>query len=219
AASGIVAGLVAITPSCSSVDVWGALLIGAVAGVVCALAVGLKYRFGFDDSLDVVGLHLVGGLIGTLLVGLVAAPRSTAIVGVAGVSPGLLYGGGIDQLLRQAVGAGCVLAYSAVVTTVLALIVKHTVGLRIGADHEASGIDEAQHAESGYDFTVVGSNPVTDVLVLEERTDEADHRDREALHDRRHPQRTGAGGGGRDDAQRGPGIRTPAGTHGNLSGG
>ncbi|MGH3645122.1 MAG: ammonium transporter, partial [Mycobacterium sp.] len=106
AASGIVAGLVAITPSCSSVNVVGALVIGVVAGVLCALAVGLKFKLGFDDSLDVVGVHLVGGLAGTLLVGLVAAPETGA-----GVT-GLFYGGGFDQLWRQAVGAGAVLLYS-----------------------------------------------------------------------------------------------------------
>ena len=78
AASGIVAGLVAITPSCSSVNVVGALVVGVVAGVLCALAVGLKYKLGFDDSLDVVGVHLVGGLVGTLLIGLVAAPEAPA---------------------------------------------------------------------------------------------------------------------------------------------
>ena len=76
AASGVVAGLVAITPSCSAVNVVGALVIGVVAGSVCALAVGLKYKLGYDDSLDVVGVHLVGGLIGTLMIGLVAAPEA-----------------------------------------------------------------------------------------------------------------------------------------------
>src|SRR6202012_497300 len=100
AASGIVAGLVAITPSCSSVNVLGALAIGAVGGAVSPLGVGLKYRFGFDDSLDVVGVHMVGGLTGTLLVGLLAAPESTAINGVAGVSKGLFYGGGLSQTWR-----------------------------------------------------------------------------------------------------------------------
>src|ERR1700753_3174166 len=115
AASGIVAGLVAITPSCSSVNVLGALAIGAIAGVVCALAVGLKFKLGFDDSLDVVGVHLVGGLTGTLLVGLLAAPESTSIVaGGVNVSKGLFYGGGFSQLERQGVGAFAVLGYSAV---------------------------------------------------------------------------------------------------------
>ncbi|OBK26388.1 ammonia channel protein [Mycobacterium asiaticum] len=158
AASGIVAGLVAITPSCSSVNVLGALAIGALAGVLCALAVGLKFKLGFDDSLDVVGVHLVGGLIGTLMVGLVAAPESVAINGVTGVSKGLFYGGGIDQLERQAVGAFAVLAYSGVVTLILALILKYTIGLRLGAEQEAAGIDESEHAESGYDFAVASGS-------------------------------------------------------------
>ena len=104
AASGIVAGLVAITPSCSSVNVLGALAIGFIGGVLCALAVGLKFKFGFDDSLDVVGVHLVGGLTGTLLIGLFATKEAPAAV------DGLFYGGGFDQLWRQAVGAFAVLA-------------------------------------------------------------------------------------------------------------
>ncbi|OBK18979.1 ammonia channel protein [Mycobacterium asiaticum] len=158
AASGIVAGLVAITPSCSSVNVVGALAVGVVAGVLCALAVGLKFKLGFDDSLDVVGVHLVGGLVGTLLVGLLAAPESVAINGVAGVSKGLFYGGGFDQLERQAVGAFAVLAYSAVVTFILAIILKYTIGLRLGAEQEAAGIDESEHAESGYDFAVASGS-------------------------------------------------------------
>lgn len=158
AASGIVAGLVAITPSCSSVNVLGALVIGVVAGVLCALAVGLKFKLGFDDSLDVVGVHLVGGLVGTLLVGLVAAPESVAINGVAGVSKGLFYGGGLDQLERQAVGAFSVLVYSGVVTLILALILKYTIGLRLGAEQESAGIDESEHAESGYDFAVASGS-------------------------------------------------------------
>jgi Amt family ammonium transporter len=154
AASGIVAGLVASTPSCSSVNELGALAVGLVAGVVCALAVGLKFKLGFDDSLDVVGVHLVGGLAGTLLVGLLAAPESPAINGVVGVSKGLFYGGGWAQLERQAIGAFSVLAYSGVVTLILALILKYTIGLRLNPEAEATGIDEAVHAESGYDFAV-----------------------------------------------------------------
>jgi ammonium transporter, Amt family len=149
AASGIVAGLVAITPSCSSVNVVGALVVGLSAGVLCALAVGLKYKLGYDDSLDVVGVHLVGGLVGTLLVGLVAAPEAPAAVS------GLFYGGGFDQLWRQAVGAGAVLLYSAVGTAIVALIVKYTIGLRVSDEDESSGIDEAEHAETGYDLAAV----------------------------------------------------------------
>lgn len=158
AASGIVAGLVAITPSCSSVNALGALIVGLVAGVVCALAVGLKFKLGFDDSLDVVGVHLVGGLAGTLLVGLLAAPESVAINGVTGVSKGLFCGGGWDQLEKQAVGAFSVLAYSFIVTTILAFILKFTIGIRLNPEAEASGIDEAEHAESGYDFAVPTSS-------------------------------------------------------------
>lgn len=154
AASGVVAGLVAITPSCSSVNVVGALAIGVGAGVLCALAVGLKYKLGFDDSLDVVGVHLVGGLFGTLMVGLVATSAAPAAV------DGLFYGGGFDQLRRQAIGAFAVLGYSAVVTAILALIVKFTIGLRLDREAEAAGIDEAEHAESAYDFAVAGGGSV-----------------------------------------------------------
>ena len=154
AASGVVAGLVAITPACSSVNVVGALAIGATAGVLCALAVGLKFKFGFDDSLDVVGVHLVGGLIGTLMVGLVAAPEAPAAVA------GLFYGGGTDQLWRQAVGAFAVLGYSAVVTAILALLLKYTIGLRLDREAEATGVDEAEHAETAYDFAVSGGGSV-----------------------------------------------------------
>jgi ammonium transporter, Amt family len=158
AASGIVAGLVAITPSCSSVNVVGALVVGLCAGVLCALAVGLKYKLGFDDSLDVVGVHMVGGLVGTLLVGLVAAPEAPAAVA------GLFYGGGFGQLWRQAVGAGAVLLYSAIGTAIVALIVKYTIGLRITEEDESSGIDEAEHAETGYDLAAVTSGSSSSIL-------------------------------------------------------
>jgi len=149
-----VAGLVAITPACSSVNVLGALAIGVSAGVLCALAVGLKFRFGFDDSLDVVGVHLVGGLVGTLMVGLVATEEAPAAV------DGLFYGGGADQLWRQAVGAFAVLGYSAVVTAILAVLVKYTIGLRLDREAEAAGVDEAEHAETAYDLSVPGTNAI-----------------------------------------------------------
>lgn len=151
AASGVVAGLVAITPSCSSVNVLGALAVGVVAGALCALAVGLKFKFGFDDSLDVVGVHLVGGIVGTLMVGFVAAPEMGA------AKTGLFYGGGIDQLWRQAVGAGVVLAFSFVASLIIAYIVKFTIGLRASEEAESVGLDESEHAESAYDFAAVGS--------------------------------------------------------------
>jgi Amt family ammonium transporter len=152
AASGVVAGLVAITPSCSSVTPIGAILIGAIAGVVCALAVGLKYRFGYDDSLDVVGVHMIGGLWGTLSVGLFASAATTAGV------DGLFYGGGVDQLWRQAVGAFAVLIYSFVVTGIIGLAIHKTMGFRITEEEEVAGIDSIEHAETAYDFASLGGS-------------------------------------------------------------
>jgi Amt family ammonium transporter len=150
AASGVVAGLVAITPSCSSVTPLGAIAVGGIAGVVCALAVGLKYRLGFDDSLDVVGVHMIGGIWGTLAVGLFASSATTAGV------DGLFYGGGLDQLWRQAVGAGAVLVFSFVVTFVIGTVIQKTWGFRISEEDEITGIDGVVHAETAYDLTTVG---------------------------------------------------------------
>ena len=158
AASGVVAGLVAITPSCSAVTPLGAILIGAVAGVVCALAVGLKYRFGYDDSLDVVGVHMIGGIWGTLSVGLFASASTTAGV------DGLFYGGGLDQLWRQAVGAFAVLLYSFVVTYVIGTVIQKTMGFRIPEEDEVAGIDSVEHAETAYDFASLGSGGGTSVI-------------------------------------------------------
>ncbi len=149
AASGIVAGLVAVTPAAGSVSPMGSLLIGALAGVASAYAVGLKNRLGYDDSLDVVGVHLVGGLVGTLAIGFVADPSSPA--GVAG----LFYGGGLDQLGRQAIGAFAVLAFSFIVSYALALGVHKLVGFRVSTDAELSGIDVSEHSEVGYDLSPV----------------------------------------------------------------
>lgn len=150
AASGVVAGLVAITPACSAVTPVGAVAIGILAGVLCALAVGLKFRLGFDDSLDVVGVHLVGGLVGTIAIGFFASASAPAAVG------GLFYGGGPDQLWRQVVGAGAVLLYSFVVTGVIGLAVHKTLGFRIDRDGEVAGIDLDQHAETSYDLGSLG---------------------------------------------------------------
>ena len=146
AASGVVAGLVAITPACAAVSPLGAMAIGVIAGVLCALAVGLKYKLKYDDSLDVVGVHLVGGLVGTLLIGFFATEASPT-----GIN-GLFYGGGLDQLGKQFVGAIAVLAYSLVVTAIIALIIKVIMGLRITEDQEVSGIDLAEHAEQAYEL-------------------------------------------------------------------
>ncbi|KAA8886251.1 ammonium transporter [Nocardia colli] len=149
AASGIVAGLVAITPSCSSVNVLGALAIGAVAGIACALAVPLKYSLGFDDTLDVVGVHLVGGLVGTLMIGLLLVPESGAAQSLNGAR-GLFYGGGFSQLGKQAVGACAVLAFSFAASLVIAYALKFTIGIRDTEEEEYEGNDESEHAESAY---------------------------------------------------------------------
>lgn len=147
AASGAVAGLVGITPGCAYVEPLGAIAIGIAAGVVCALAVGLKYRFGFDDSLDVVAVHGIGGLIGTLLIGVFA----TTDVNSQGAN-GLLYGGGLDQLWRQAVATVAVLGYSLVLTFLIGWVIHKTIGFRIDHEAEVDGIDEAEHAEGAYDL-------------------------------------------------------------------
>ena len=151
AASGAVAGLVAITPACGFVNPLGALVIGLVAGAVCALAVGLKFKLGFDDSLDVVGVHLVGGIIGTVLIGFFA----TVSVNSAGGN-GLFYGGGLNQLWRQVVAAGAVMIYSFVLSYAIGWVIKKTIGFRVDDDGEAMGIDEAEHAETAYDFADTG---------------------------------------------------------------
>ncbi|PPB48634.1 ammonia channel protein [Arthrobacter pityocampae] len=144
AASGLISALVAITPACGAVSPMGALAIGAIAGAVCSLAIELKFRLGFDDSLDVVGVHLVGGILGTLLIGLFATPDAPN-----GVS-GLFYGGGFELLGIQALATVAVLAYSFVVTWLIAVVLQRTVGLRIEEADELRGIDLAAHSEFAY---------------------------------------------------------------------
>ncbi|GAA5011571.1 hypothetical protein GCM10025734_56230 [Kitasatospora paranensis] len=152
AASGAVAGLVAITPACGSVSPLGAIAIGIIAGVGCAAAISLKYKLGFDDSLDVVGVHLVGGVIGSLLIGFFATGH------VGQTASGLFYGGGFAQLGKQALGVAAVAVYSFVVTYLLGLAIHKTMGFRVSEDVEVAGIDQAEHAESAYDFTAVGAS-------------------------------------------------------------
>lgn len=149
AASGAVAGLVAITPACGSVSPLGAIAVGVIAGVACAAAVGLKYRFGFDDSLDVVGVHMVGGIIGSLLIGFFATGE------VGQTAKGVFYGGGFDQLWKQFLGVGVVLAYSLVASAILAKLIDLVIGFTVSEDTEVAGIDQAEHAETGYDFAGV----------------------------------------------------------------
>ncbi len=159
AASGIVAGLVAITPAAGAVNIGGAVAIGAIAGAACAVAVGWKFKLGYDDSLDVVGVHLVGGIIGTVLIGLFSTSE-----GAGGVD-GLFYGGGFASLGDQTLGVLVAVAYSGVVTTVIALAVKYTIGLRIAEEDEVEGIDFVAHGESAYDLhTGVGGGVKSGVL-------------------------------------------------------
>jgi ammonium transporter, Amt family len=146
AASGIVAGLVAITPSCGAVELPGAILIGAVAGAVCAWAVGLKFKLGMDDSLDVVGVHLVGGVIGTVLIGLVSS--SDAPGGI----DGLFYGGGLGSLGDQTAAAGFAILWSGIATAIIGFAIKYTIGWRVAAEDEVEGIDFSEHGETAYDL-------------------------------------------------------------------
>jgi len=144
AASGAVAGLVAITPSCANLAPGWAILLGLIAGAVCAIAVELKWRLGFDDSLDVVGVHLVGGLIGTLYLGFFAT------------GTGLFTGGNVDQLIVQAIAAVSVLVYSFVVALVIGWGIQKTMGFRIRSEDELAGVDTVVHGESGYEFPEEG---------------------------------------------------------------
>lgn len=139
AASGIVAGLVAITPACGSLTPVGSLLLGAVAGLLAALAIGMKYKFGFDDSLDVVGVHLVAGLWGTVAIGLLAKDE------------GLFYGHDARQLVIQIVIALIALAFTALLTAVIYFVLK-PFGWRVEREDEATGIDQSEHAETAYDL-------------------------------------------------------------------
>jgi Amt family ammonium transporter len=138
AASGAVAGLVAITPACGSLTPGWAIVLGLVAGAVCALAIDLKFKLGFDDSLDVVGIHLVGGLIGTLYLGFFAN------------GTGLIYSGELTQLLVQAIAALSVLVYSFVLAFVIGFIIEKTMGFRIKNEDEIAGVDTVVHGEEGY---------------------------------------------------------------------
>ncbi len=147
AASGAVAGLVAITPACAFVAPWAAVVIGLLAGVICSLAVALKYKLNYDDSLDVVGVHLVGGLVGCLAIGFFG----TSAVNSLGLN-GIFYGGGTELLGKQALGAFSVLAYSLIVTLILGFLLEKTIGFRISRDEELEGVDLTEHAETAYEF-------------------------------------------------------------------
>ncbi len=148
AASGAVAGLVAITPACAFVAPWAAVVIGLIAGAICALSVGIKYRLGFDDSLDVVAVHLIGGIWGSLSIGLFGASAVNSL----GLN-GIFYGGGTDLLVKQALGVGVVFAYSFVATLAIGYAIEKTIGFRVSKNSEVEGIDLNEHAETAYEMT------------------------------------------------------------------
>lgn len=148
AASGAVAGLVAITPACAFVAPWAAVVIGLVAGAICALSVGIKYKMGFDDSLDVVAVHLIGGIWGSLSIGLFG---SSAVNSLS--LDGIFYGGGTALLGKQALGVGLVFAYSFIATLIIGYAIEKTIGFRVKKDAEVEGIDLNEHAETAYEMT------------------------------------------------------------------
>lgn len=138
AASGAVAGLVAITPACAALTPGWGILLGFLAGIICCFAIDWKYRLGFDDSLDVVGVHLVGGIFGTLYLGIFAN------------GTGLIFSGSFVQLGKQATAAGVVGLYSFVLAFVIGWIIEKTMGFRVKTEDEVAGIDTAVHGEEGY---------------------------------------------------------------------
>jgi Amt family ammonium transporter len=150
AASGVIAGLVAITPSCGTVNTFGSAVVGLAAGVVCSYAVGLKFKLNYDDSLDVVGVHFVGGVVGVLLIGLFATAAMT------NGPQGLFYGGGLGQLGKQALAMVVVGLYAFAVSYVLAQLIERFMGFRVSSEDEVSGVDLTQHAETAYPEGVYG---------------------------------------------------------------
>ena len=140
AASGAVSGLVAITPACANVTPFWALVLGVIAGVAAALAVDLKFKLGYDDSLDVVGIHLVAGMIGTLYLGFFATDT------------GLFTGGDFGQLIVQAIAAFGVLIYSFVVALIIGFGIEKTIGFRVKSEDEIAGVDLVVHGEAAYSF-------------------------------------------------------------------
>ncbi len=154
-ASGAVAGLVAITPACAFIAPWAAILLGLLAGGLCCCAIGLKHKLGFDDALDVVGVHLVGGAFGAISLGFLAAYPI-----VSSQHKGLFYGGGWHQLGVQALGPVAVGLYSFTVAWILGKIIDKTMGFRVTPEDEATGVDLTEHAETAYDFGAIHLNHV-----------------------------------------------------------
>lgn len=147
-ASGAVAGAVVITPACGYVNPIGALILGLIAGVISAYAVSRKYKFGYDDSLDVVGVHGVSGIIGMIGIGLFA----TVTVNATG-KEGLFINGSAALLTKQLIAIAAVAAFSFCATWLIATLISRTIGFRVLRDDELTGLDTTYHAESAYDIT------------------------------------------------------------------
>jgi Amt family ammonium transporter len=152
AASGAVAGLVAITPCAGFVGGVSPLIIGFLAGAICFLCCQIKFKFGYDDALDVVGVHLVGGIVGSLLLGLFSDTSVNALG-----ADGAFFGGGLSLLGKQFVAVGATIVWSGVISFILAKVISATVGLRCDEDEELSGLDTSEHAEAAYSFSDFGS--------------------------------------------------------------
>ena len=152
AASGAVAGLVAITPCAGFVGGLAPIFIGFVAGILCLMAIQLKFKFGYDDSLDVVGVHLVGGIVGSILLAFFADTKINSLG-----ADGVFFGGGSGLLVDQLVAVGATIVFSGVVSFVLAKVVDSVIGLRVSPDDEAAGLDTTQHAETAYNLGDFGS--------------------------------------------------------------
>jgi Amt family ammonium transporter len=150
AASGAVAGLVAITPAAGFVSPVGAIFVGLAAGVICSLCTTIKFKLGLDDALDVGAVHLVGGVLGALLIGFFG----TKTVNPIGQN-GIFYGGGGHLLWLQAKDVGATVGYSFAATMVIGLALKYTIGIRMSEEQELAGMDESLHAESAYDFNAL----------------------------------------------------------------
>ncbi len=147
-ASGIVAGLVIITPAAGFVTTGSAILMGLIGGPICALAVGLKTKLGYDDALDVIGVHFIGGLVGSILLGFFA--DSAGLFNEGGFSDGVFFGGGTHLLVEQIVANVVTIVYSFIVTFAIAKVLDKTIGLRVDEDVEIEGLDIREHAETAY---------------------------------------------------------------------
>ncbi|OHV21217.1 ammonium transporter [Parafrankia soli] len=168
AASGAVAGLVAITPACGFVSPMGSIAIGLLAGAICALATSIKGKVGIDDSLDVGAVHLVGGVLGALLTGFFATLDTNEIG-----KDGVFYGGPWSVVGEQALAIGATLGYSAVVTALIALALKYTIGLKVSDEDEEIGLDEALHGETAYRLTSIGGSGFTSAVTATKVPEEA----------------------------------------------